>query len=153
MGVCLLLYISLLERPFVPETIPSTQRPAKVRKRSVAKLERGKANMQIHNGLLRHDRSACSAYLRGTRRCKVGRVSPLACYLVRSVVSPRREPQVTPKTKPSPSISGTAHAFTNARARHSAPPSSLGFTLSGSNYVMKFPTCREASGSTAGSRD
>ena len=30
--VCLLLYISLLERLFVPETIPSTQRATKVRK-------------------------------------------------------------------------------------------------------------------------
>ena len=30
--VCLLLYISPLERLFVPETIPSTQRAMKVRK-------------------------------------------------------------------------------------------------------------------------
>ena len=32
LSVCLLLYISLLERLFVPETIPSTQRATKVRK-------------------------------------------------------------------------------------------------------------------------
>ena len=34
------------------------------------------------DGLLPSDRSACSAYLGGTIRCKAGHVSPLACYLV-----------------------------------------------------------------------
>ena len=37
---------------------------------------------QYAHGLPRSDRSACSAYLGGTRRCNAGRVSPLACYLV-----------------------------------------------------------------------
>ena len=53
-SVCLLLVISLLECSFIS--------------RSVAKLEHEKANMQIHNGLLRHDRPACSVYLRVTVR-------------------------------------------------------------------------------------
>ena len=69
--------------------------------------------MQIRNGregLPRSDRSACSAYLGGTRRCNV----------VVYIVSPRqtaragKRPRVTAKTKPSPSISDTAHAFTHA---------------------------------------
>ena len=47
-------------------------------KHSVAKLEREKANMQIHNSLLQHDRSACSAYLGGTRRCNAGGVYRLS---------------------------------------------------------------------------
>ena len=61
-----------------------------------APLQSEKAYMQIHNGLQRSDRSACSVYFDSARAGK--------------------RPGVTAKTKPSPSIRGTAHAFTYACA-------------------------------------
>ena len=61
-----------------------------------APLQSEKCYMQIHNGLQRSDRSACSVYFDSARAGK--------------------RPGVTAKTKPSPSICGTAHAFTYACA-------------------------------------
>ena len=134
--VCLLFYISPLECLFVPETIPFTQRATKVRKYVGFSLKmlrcRARSRKSQYANTQRTGRLTAVWLIRVLcvprrhQKMQRRRACITSRMLSRSVVSPRqtaragKRPRVTAKTKPSPSISDTAHAFTHACASQCA---------------------------------